>query len=287
MRVGLVGPNGSGKTTLLRLLRGDLQPTRGEIRRADSLRIVYFDQNRELDADISLRRALAPDSDSVIYQDRVIHVAAWAAKFLFDPEHLSQPVGKLSGGERARVLIAQLMLQPADVLLLDEPTNDLDIPTLEILEESLLEYPGALVLVTHDRFMLDRVSTVVLGLDGLGGAERFADYSQWDIWQRAQRKGTTNVSSGTKRSPADGEAQTAITKKKLSYLEVRELETIEERIAQADKNLEARRAALEDPDVTGDPPRLKAACIEMDEAQNALDRLYERWAELERKKSGG
>jgi ATP-binding cassette subfamily F protein uup len=251
------------------------------------LRIVYFDQNRELDADISLRRALAPDSDSVIYQDRVIHVAAWAAKFLFDPEHLSQPVGKLSGGERARVLIAQLMLQPADVLLLDEPTNDLDIPTLEILEESLLEYPGALVLVTHDRFMLDRVSTVVLGLDGLGGAERFADYSQWDIWQRAQRKGTTNVSSGTKRSPADGEAQTAITKKKLSYLEVRELETIEERIAQADKNLEARRAALEDPDVTGDPPRLKAACIEMDEAQNALDRLYERWAELERKKSGG
>ncbi len=189
MRVGLVGPNGSGKTTLLRLLRGDIQPTRGEIRSADSLRVVYFDQNRELDPDISLRRALAPDSDSVIYQDRVIHVAAWAAKFLFDPEHLSQPVGKLSGGERARVLIAQLMLQPADVLLLDEPTNDLDIPTLEILEESLLEYRGALVLVTHDRFMLDRVSTIVLGLDGLGGAERFADYSQWDVWQRSQQKG--------------------------------------------------------------------------------------------------
>jgi ABC transport system ATP-binding/permease protein len=286
MRVGLVGPNGSGKTTLLRLLRGDIQPTRGEIRRADSLRIVYFDQNRELDPDISLRRALAPDSDSVIYQDRVIHVAAWAAKFLFDPEHLSQPVGKLSGGERARVLIAQLMLQPADVLLLDEPTNDLDIPTLEILEESLLEYRGALVLVTHDRFMLDRVSTIVLGLDGLGGAERFADYSQWDVWQRSQQRGTTNLSSGTKRSPAAGEAQSAIAKKKLSYLEVRELETIEERIAEADKNLEARRAALEDPAVTGDPPRLKAACIEMDEAQSALDRLYERWAGLEKKKGG-
>ena len=118
MRVGLVGPNGSGKTTLLRLLRGDLEATRGEVRRADALRVVYFDQNRELDPDISLRRALAPDSDSVIYQDRVIHVAAWAAKFLFDPEHLSQPVGKLSGGERARVLISQLMLQAADVLLL-------------------------------------------------------------------------------------------------------------------------------------------------------------------------
>jgi ABC transport system ATP-binding/permease protein len=286
MRVGLVGPNGSGKTTLLRLLRGDIEPTRGEIRRADSLRIVYFDQNRELEPDISLRRALAPDSDSVIFQDRVIHVAAWAAKFLFDPEHLSQPVGKLSGGERARVLIAQLMLQPADVLLLDEPTNDLDIPTLEILEESLLEYRGALVLVTHDRFMLDRVSTIVLGLDGLGGAERFADYSQWEVWQRSQQRGTTNLSSGAKRPPAAGEAQSASAKKRLSYLEMRELETIEERIAEADKNLEARRTALEDPLVTSDPPRLKAACIEMDEAQTTLDRLYERWAELEKKKGG-
>jgi ATP-binding cassette subfamily F protein uup len=286
MRLGLVGPNGSGKTTLLRLLRGDIEPTRGEIRRADSLRIVYFDQNRELDPDISLRRALAPDSDSVIYQDRVIHVAAWAAKFLFDPEHLSQPVGKLSGGERARVLIAQLMLQPADVLLLDEPTNDLDIPTLEILEESLLEYRGALALVTHDRFMLDRVSTVVLGLDGLGGAERFADYSQWEVWQRAQQKGTTNVSSGTRRSAADERAQPASSRKKLSYHEVRELETIEERIAEADKKLETGRTALEDPAVTSDSDRLKAACIEMDEAQNSLDRLYARWAELEKKKSG-
>jgi ATP-binding cassette subfamily F protein uup len=286
MRVGLVGPNGSGKTTLLRLLRGDIETTRGEVRRADALRIVYFDQNRELDPDISLRRALAPDSDSVIYQDRVIHVAAWAAKFLFDPEHLSQPVGKLSGGERARVLIAQLMLQAADVLLLDEPTNDLDIPTLEILEESLLEYRGALVLVTHDRYMLDRVSTIVLGLDGLGGAERFADYSQWEVWQRAQQKGTTNLSTGTKRAAGQGEVPAASSKKKLSYHEVRELETIEERIAEADKNLEAKHVALEDPAVTSDPSRLKTACIEMEEAQNILDRLYERWGQLEKKKVG-
>ena len=117
------------------------------------------------------------------------------------PTTSSQPVGRLSGGERARVLIAQLMLQPADVLLLDEPTNDLDIPTLEILEESLLEYRGALVLVTHDRFMLDRVSTVVLGLDGLGGAERFGDYSQWDVWQRAQQaKGARSIPAEAPRS---------------------------------------------------------------------------------------
>ena len=287
MRVGLVGQNGSGKTTLLRLIRGDMDPARGEIRRADSLRIVYFDQNRMLDPDISLRRALAPDSDSVIYQDRVIHVAAWAAKFLFDPEHLGQPVGKLSGGERARVLIAQLMLQPADVLLLDEPTNDLDIPTLEILEESLLEYRGALVLVTHDRFMLDRVSNIVLGLDGLGGAERFADYSQWEAWQRRRRKQGAEPLSPERKAPSKpAEPAPSAGKKRLSYLEVRELDSIEERIDAADRDLEAKRAALEDPAVTGDPSLLRKACMAMEEAQNALDRLYERWGELEKKKAG-
>ena len=190
MRVGLVGSNGSGKTTLLRLLRGEMTPLRGTVERADGLRMVYFDQKRQLDPELTLRRALAPDSDSVIYRERVIHVASWAARFLFTAEQLNQPVGRLSGGERARVLIANLMLEPADVLLLDEPTNDLDIPTLEILEESLLEFSGALVLVTHDRYLLDRVSTLVLGLDGQGGAERFADYSQWDVWrgERAQPK---------------------------------------------------------------------------------------------------
>ena len=286
MRVGLVGPNGSGKTTLLRLLRGDIEPTRGTITRAPSLRIVYFDQNRVLDPEISLRRALAPDSDSVIYQDRVIHVAAWAAKFLFDPENLSQPVGKLSGGERARVLIAQLMLQPADVLLLDEPTNDLDIPTLEILEESLLEYRGALALVTHDRFMLDRVSTVVLGLDGRGGAERFADFSQWDAWQRAQKKESPKPTSSNGRPASPAQSQTASARRKLSYLEVRELDSIEQRIREADENVEKKRAALEDPSVTSDPPRLRTACVELDEAQSALDQLYARWGELEKKKAG-
>ena len=183
MRVGLVGPNGAGKTTLLRLLRGDLPPLAGKIEAADSLRIVYFDQLRKLDGDLMLRRALAPDSDSVIYRDRVVHVASWAAKFLFSSEQLNQPIGRLSGGERARVLIAKLMLEPADLLLLDEPTNDLDIPTLEILEESLLDFPGAMVLITHDRYLLDRVSTTVLGLDGKSGVGTFADYEQWRAWQ--------------------------------------------------------------------------------------------------------
>ena len=283
-RVGLVGPNASGKTTLLRLLLGELAPSGGEIRRADWLRIVYFDQTRQLDPSVTLRRALAPDGDSVVYQDRVIHVASWAAKFLFTGEQLNQPVDRLSGGERARVLIAQLMLQPADVLLLDEPTNDLDIPTLEILEESLLEFRGSLVLVTHDRYMLDRVSTVVLGLDGQGGAESFADYSQWELWQ-AERKRSAKLGAGPgRRAPTSEELSSpAQTKKKLSYLEAREYGMIEERIAQAEQLLQTKRAQLEDPAIASDGPRLLSAHAEMEAAQKDRDALYARWAELEEK----
>ncbi|MBZ5685861.1 MAG: ABC-F family ATP-binding cassette domain-containing protein [Acidobacteriia bacterium] len=280
MRVGLVGPNGSGKTTLLRLLRGELAPSAGEIRRADWLRIVYFDQTRKLDENVTLRRALAPEGDSVIYQDRVIHVASWAAKFLFTGEQLNQPVERLSGGERARVLIAQLMLQPADVLLLDEPTNDLDIPTLEILEESLLEFRGSLVLVTHDRYMLDRVSTVVLGLDGQGGAESFADYAQWELWQ-AERKGAEKR-TGLPQPPSSPRPEMP-TKKKLSYLEAREYAGIEQRIAEAEQVLQTRRAEMENPAIASDGPRLLAAHAELEAAQKNLDTLYARWAELEEK----
>ena len=284
MRLGLVGPNGSGKTTLLRLLRGEASPEAGNIRRADALRVVYFDQNRPLDLDLTLRRALAPDSDSVIYQDRVIHVAGWAARFLFTGEQLNQPVGRLSGGERARVLIAQLMLQPADVLLLDEPTNDLDIPTLEILEESLLEFRGALVLVTHDRYMLDRVSTTVLGLDGFGGAERFADYSQWEAWQE-ERTQTVKAGPGGRKAPMAPAAVpvAAPAKKKLSYLEAREYATIEERIEQIEELLKKKQAALEDPAIASDAAGLVRANADLEEAQSALDRLYARWHELEEK----
>ena len=248
MRVGLVGPNGSGKTTLLRLLQGDLAPTGGEIRRADWLRIVYFDQTRTLDPDVTLRRALAPDGDSVVYRDRVIHVAGWAARFLFTGEQLSQPVGRLSGGERARVLIAQLMLQPADILLLDEPTNDLDIPTLEILEESLIDFPGSLVLVTHDRYMLDRVSSIVLGLNGKGGADTFAEYAQWEAWQAQRSKSDTPTTGATsKTSAASKSAAPVTTRKKLSYLEAREYATIEQRVEEAEQLVQAKRAELEDP----------------------------------------
>jgi ABC transport system ATP-binding/permease protein len=293
MRVGLVGPNGSGKSTLLRLLLGELQPASGKIRKADKLRVVYFDQNRHLDPDVLLRRALAPDSDSVIYQDRVIHVASWAARFLFAGEDLNRPVGRLSGGERARVLIAQLMLQPADVLLLDEPTNDLDIPTLEILEESLLEFSGALVLVTHDRFLLDRVSTIVFGLDGLGGAERFADYFQWEEWkgqnERARAQGPVPAATnGSSPSRAAGTAPSSAnpqpsSKKKLTFKETREFELMEKSIHEAEAKLQEKLAALHDPEVSSDPARLHAASVELEQAQKSVDTLYTRWAELESK----
>jgi ATP-binding cassette subfamily F protein uup len=282
MRVGLVGPNGSGKTTLLRLLRGELTATSGEIRRTEWLRIVYFDQTRELDSNVTLRRALAPEGDSVTYQDRVIHVASWAARFLFTGEQLNQPVERLSGGERARVLIAQLMLQPADVLLLDEPTNDLDIPTLEILEESLLEFRGSLVLVTHDRYMLDRVSTIVLGLDGQGGAESFADYSQWEVWQAESKPSAKATGRSAPRPAAPEEGSTGKTK--LSYLEAREYLTIEPRVAEAEQVLQAKREQLEDPAIASDGPRLLAAHAEMEDAQHKVDELYARWSELEKKK---
>ena len=288
MRVGLVGPNGSGKTTLLRLLTGELEPTAGTIKKAASLKIVYFSQMRELEEGVTLRRALAPDSDSVVYQGRVVHVASYATKFLFTSEQLNQPVERLSGGERARVLIAKLMLEPADLLLLDEPTNDLDIATLEILEESLLEYTGALVLVTHDRYMLDRVSTIVLGLDGRGGAEMFADYSQWEQWRGVKvEEAIAPGAAGVAVSSAAGSSTTSNGasggKKKLSYLEAREYAGIEAAVEAAEDRLQKARELIEDPAVAVDAAKLTAALAEMEAAQEAADGLYARWAELTEK----
>jgi ABC transport system ATP-binding/permease protein len=279
MRLGLVGANGSGKTTLLRIITGDLSPDSGEVDRADGLRVVYFDQHRaQLDLEVSLRRALCPHGDSVIYRDRPIHVAGWAKKFLFRSDQLDAAVGKLSGGERARLAIANLMLQPADLLLLDEPTNDLDIPTLEVLEDSLQEFPGALVLVTHDRYMLDRVSSTVLALGP--GAGMYADYSQWEqAREEAARRSEPRPESVVRRTSEGPQ------KKRLSYLEAREWETIEDRIHDLEQELASRQAELQDPAVTRDPQRMHSAYKRLQDAQASVDRLYERWAELEGKQA--
>ncbi len=286
-RIGLVGPNGSGKTTLLRLIRGEMDPQSGQITLAPSLRLVYFEQNRTIDESLTLRRALAPDGDSVIFGERVIHVASWAARFLFSSDQLNQPVSKLSGGERARVLIAKLMLEPADVLLLDEPTNDLDIETLEVLEENLLQFPGALVLVTHDRYMLDRVSTVVLGLDGQGRTQQFADYSQWEAWIAERGKQTVAADSPVANGTvAASDRAKARARKKLSYLDNRDFETIESRIEEAEHLLSAKRAALDDATVVSSPDRLGEALAAIETAQAQVDLLYARWSELEAKLTG-
>jgi ATP-binding cassette subfamily F protein uup len=294
MKVGLVGPNGSGKTTLLRLLRGEIEPAAGVIRRAESLRLVYFSQMRELDDSLTLRRALAPESDAVIYQGRTVHVASWAARFLFTGEQLNQPVRNLSGGERARVLIAKLMLEPADVLLLDEPTNDLDIPTLEILEENLLDFPGALVLVTHDRYLLNRVASTVLGLDGRGNTGRFADYAQWEDWLVEQddieqdglkQDKSVRRSDGSGAPQPTGATSANSSKKKLSYLEAREFAAIEHRVEVSDARLAAARDHVEHPDVAINAVALQEALKELDAAQHENDTLYARWAELTEKSS--
>ena len=279
-RLGLVGPNGSGKTTLLRLFAGELEPDGGLIDRADALQIVYFAQQRDvLEPGVTLKRALAPEGDSVLFRDRPIHVAGWAKRFLFRPEQLEMPVESLSGGERARVLIARLMLRSADLLLLDEPTNDLDIPTLELLEENLLDFPGALVLVTHDRYMLDRVSTFVLGLDGGGGAGLFADYSQWED-DRQPRAPRREEESKPSKEPA---AKPPTPKKKLSYMEQREWEQMESLITEAEAELERCQAALQDPHVVTNGGLLETTYAQLQAAQHRVDELYERWGELESK----
>jgi len=281
VRVGLVGLNGSGKTSLLRVLAGEIPPDAGSVARAPGLDVVVFDQDRaRLDTSKSLRQALAPAGDSVIYRERAIHVAAWAKRFLFKPDQLGLPVSELSGGEQARILIAQLMLQPADLLLLDEPTNNLDIQTLEVLEESLLDFPGAVVLISHDRYLLDRVSTVVLGLDGAGGAEIFADYAQWDATRKDREKAET-ARPKAKTAPAAKSKGT-----KLSYNEQREWDAMESRIQEAEDELAASAAALEAPDVAADAAALQARLASFDQAQREVDRLYARWEELEAKQLG-
>jgi len=274
-RLGVLGPNGSGKTTLLRVIAGELEPDAGTIEQADALRIVYFEQNREsLDPSLSLRRALAPDGDTIVYRDRAVHVAGWAKRFLFRSEQLDTAVAKLSGGEKARVVLARLMLQPADLLLMDEPTNDLDIPTLDVLEESLLEFPGALVLVTHDRYLLDRVSTRILALDGRGGAGYFADFAQWES------EGTRASRPLARERPAPAKTTKP---KRLGYLDQREFDAMEATVLAAEERLDQAKRQAEDPKIAADAAALQQRYAELTEAQAEVDRLYARWAELEEK----
>lgn len=264
--IGIVGKNGTGKTTLLKMLAGEIPQDMGTIKYAEDLKIVYFDQHREhIPSNISLREALSPCGDTVTYRGQSIHVRGWAKKFLFSPDRLELPVGCLSGGERARILIARLMLQPADLLFLDEPTNDLDIPTLEVIEESLKEFPGAVVLISHDRCLMDRVCTQILGLGEGNEQQLYADYQQWE---KARSEPPVK-----KAAPSPAPAPVA-RPKKLSYKEQKELEGMEQNILAVEAEIASLQSQLETHPNDLELYRLLA------EAQQKLDTLYARWEQL-------
>lgn len=307
--LGLLGPNGSGKSTLIKVLIGELEPdpptpaalkaaaeavnlppglpAPGTIRRADKLRTVVFSQHRtEIDLGITLAEALSPHADAVIYRGASLHINTWARKFLFTTQQLKQPVRALSGGEQARIHIARLMLEPADVLVLDEPTNDLDIPSLEVLEESLEEFPGAVVLVTHDRAMLSRLSTHLVALDGEGGARHFTDYEQWERAHKSEPR--SSVREGNTRKPANVpspessvHADPPAPRKKLSYKEQKELSEIEPEIHKTESLASDLEKQMNDPAVIADFRRFEEVSRAFADAQAKVASLFDRWQELD------
>ena len=278
-KLGLLGPNGSGKSTLLHVLDRKLDPDTGKVTLAEDLRVVLFEQGRAtLDPAVTLRRALCPSGDTVTIAGRAQHVVARAKQFLFRPEQLEVPVGSLSGGEQARVRLAQLMLQPADLLLLDEPTNDLDIPALEVLEDSLEEFTGALVLVSHDRELMDRLCTEVVGLDGRGGSAVYASVEQWlTAYERAAEEAARPAQSAPRRPTTPPPRSKP---RKLGYREQQELAGIEAAILAAEQAVADREADVERAATAGHVA-LAEACRALDLAKMEVERLYARWQELE------
>ena len=276
--LGVLGRNGSGKSSLIQLLRGELKPSAGSITWAEDIKVVSFDQKREqLDRSLSLKEALSPTGESVMFQGKPLHVSAWARRFLFPTEKLGLPVSRLSGGEQARVLIARLMLQPADLLLLDEPTNDLDIATLEVLEESLADFPGAIVLISHDRFLVDRLSDRLLYLDGAGSTRYYADYAQW-----LQARSAAGPAPARDAAPPRKKAAPA-----LSYEEKKELDRIDKKVEKAEAEVASLQQQLHDPAIMSDAGRLKELYAELQAAEARVGLIYARWQELESRAAGG
>jgi ATP-binding cassette subfamily F protein uup len=265
------------------LIVGEIEPDAGWIRRGARIEIAYFDQLREqLDDDATIVDTISQGAEYIEIGGARKHVMSYLGDFLFRPDRARAKVSALSGGERNRLLLARLFSRPANVLVLDEPTNDLDIETLELLEESLLEFPGALVLVTHDRYLLDRVSTTILALDGVGGAVSYADYGQWEAGRLAELEAAARRSGRTRPSREDEPAQQAASpRRKRGYLAQREWDEMEGRILAAEERLSACRRAAEDPAVASDHVALAARLAELTAAQAEVEGLYARWAELE------
>ncbi len=288
-RLGIVGKNGTGKTTFLKLLAGMMPADVGTIKYADELKLVYFDQHRErIPPHMSIREALSPNGEFVNYRGQQIHVNGWAKKFLFTPDRLSLPVSCLSGGERARILIAKLMLEPADLLFLDEPTNDLDIETLEVIEDSLQDFPGAVVLISHDRCLMDRVCTTILGLGGVQEHQFFADFAQWETANKqaaANKKGAAQPPAvgSTAKSSATPQPDVQTAKpRKLTYKEQKELENMEESILKAEESIVELQLQLADPKVHADASKSLELYKKLAESEKNLESLFERWEYLQK-----
>ncbi len=261
-RIGLMGPNGSGKTTLLKILADELCISMGTIKRADNLKVVYFDQHRnKLPDTMTLREALSPTGDFINFHGKPVHVNGWCKRFLFSRDILDLPLKTLSGGERARIAIAHLMLQPADILLLDEPTNDLDIPTLETLESSLIDFPGAVVLITHDRFMLDRICNLFLSLDDISDTFLYADYKQWEASK------TPPTPKQVKETP----------KQKPPTSSNKELKQIEKMILKVEEEIKFLTNQLQDPAISENTEKLNELCKAIGLAETKLEHLYLEW----------
>ncbi len=277
-RMGILGFNGSGKSTLLKLFQKELEPDSGKVLHANNLKTVYFDQNRErLDPESTLQEALSSTGDSVIYRDESVHIITWANRFRFSADNLPLKIKKFSGGEQARVLIAGLTLESGDVLLLDEPTNDLDISTLEILEDSLIDFPGAIIIVSHDRYLINKVCDTFIGLKGNGEAKIYSDYSHWEN-EISQSNNTKKIAKKQptvrKKSNSNG---------KLSYNEQREFDGMEEKILVAESALEKLSQQENSVASSSNPKEAEEYYSKLHETQQEVEQLYARWAELENK----
>ncbi len=285
-RIGLIGPNGSGKTTLLKLLLGDLAPDSGEVRAGTNLQIAYFDQYRSvLREDWTAIENVAEGRDFLEVNGKRKHVHAYLQDFLFTPERARAPITRLSGGERNRLLLAKLFAQPSNLLVMDEPTNDLDVETLELLEELLGDYTGTLLLVSHDRDFLDNVVTSTMVMEGNGVVgEYVGGYSDWQRHAARVEAAAAPVAVAKPAAApvAAAAAPAPAAKRKLSFKDQRELEQLPQKIETLEKDVEGLTAAMNDPAFyQRSAPDMAAHTQQLGKVQAELDAAYKRWEELD------
>ncbi len=285
-KLGLLGPNGAGKTTLIRLILGELQPQSGKIRQGTKLEVAYFDQFRnQLNDDATLIDTISPGSDFVEIGGQKKHVISYLEDFLFPAERARAKVSALSGGERNRLLLARLFARPANLLVLDEPTNDLDIDTLELLEQLLQEYSGTVLIVSHDRTFLDNVVTQSIVFEGDGKlTEIVGGYADWQMWKAQQAKAAQQPASA--KAPATTVSPKPAAKSSLSYKEARELEALPGQIQALEAEQGTLAARLADPALYQDPPHAAALHARTEAIEAELLDALARWEALEAKQAG-